>query len=313
MLSLIPYAGWTNNARLANADAELIVTLDVGPRVISYRRLGFPVGDDRGENALKQYAEQLGGRGEDGWKIRGGHRLWVAPEDFGITYAPDNGPVAHEFHGENTLRLVHAAAGPYWVEKHLTLTLDETGPGVTLHHEIINRGPEPLHAAVWALTVMAPGGVGVVPQPPLGEHPRDLLPNRRLIVWPFTDLSDPRLRLGPHLFTLAQAAGSKPLKYGLRHEGGWAGYLLGRRFFAKTVAHEPGAVYPDDGCNFETFTNHEMLEVESLAPLRTLASGEGTAHEERWTLHAFDEVLDPSDDATTAARLASAVAPLLDR
>ena len=313
MLSLLPYAGWTNNARLANADVELIVTLDIGPRVISYRRLGYPEGDDRGENVFKQYAEQLGGRRAGEWKIRGGHRLWVAPEDFGITYAPDNGPVAHEFHGENTLRLVHAATGPYWVEKHLTLTLDAAGPGVTLHHEIINRGPEPLHGAVWALTVMAPGGVGVVPQPPLGEHPRDLLPNRRLIVWPFTDLSDARLHLGPHLFTLTQAADRQPLKYGLRHEGGWAGYLLGRRFFAKTVAHEPGAVYPDDGCNFETFTNYEMLEVESLAPLRTLAPGEGAVHVERWTLHAFSDAPDATDERAFAERLGPAVAPLLTR
>ncbi len=307
MLSLLPHAGWNHNARLANADVELIVTLEVGPRVISYRRLGFPAGDERGENVLKQYAEQRGGRGESEWKIRGGHRLWVAPEDEGITYALDNGPVAHEFHGENTLHLILAAAAPHWVEKRLTLTLDATGPGVTLFHEIVNRGSAPLHVAPWALTVMAPGGVGVVPQPPLGEHPRDLLPNRRLVVWPYSDLTDPRLRLGPELFTLRQTADGKPLKLGLNHAAGWAGYLLGRRFFAKTVSHDPGAVYPDDGCNFETFTNDEMLEVETLGPLRALAPGEAAAHVERWTLHAFDEAPDTTDAAALAACLAAVV------
>ena len=272
-------------------------------------RLGFPDGDERGENVLKQYAEQLGGSGESDWKIRGGHRLWVAPEDVGITYAPDNGPVAHEAHGEDTLRLTQAAASPYWVEKHLTLTLDAAGPGVTLHHEIVNRGPAPLQFAVWALTVMTPGGVEVIPQPPLGEHPRDLLPNRRMIVWPFTDLSDPRLHLGPHLFTLRQQADGRPLKIGLCHAGGWAGYLLGRRFFAKTVAHDPNAVYADDGCNFETFTNHEMLEVESLAPLRTLAPGESAEHVERWTLNVLENVPDFADEAALAERLSGEVAP----
>lgn len=309
MLSFIPYGGWPNNARLANADVELVITLDVGPRVLSYRRLGFPDGDERGENVLKHYAEQLGGRGEPDWKIRGGHRLWLAPENEGVTYALDNGPVTHGSHGENTLSLVQAAEGPWWVEKHLTLTLDDAGPGVTLHHEVINRGPEPLvQVAPWALTVMAPGGVALIPQPPLGEHPRDLLPNRRLIVWPYTDLSDPRLRLGPQFFTLRQTADGKPLKLGLRHAAGWAGYLLGRRFFAKTVAHEPGAVYPDDGCNFETFTNHEMLEVETLAPLGTLNPGETATHVERWTLHAFDDAPDPTDASALGARLAPVVA-----
>lgn len=312
MLTLIPYAGWNNNVRLANADVELIVTLDVGPRVISYRRLGFPGGDDRGENVFKQYAEQLGGRGEADWKIRGGHRLWLAPEDVKLSYALDNGPVTHEPVGENGLRVTQAATAPFWIEKRITLTLDAAGPGVTLHHEVVNRGPEPLRAAPWALSVMAPGGTGVIPQPPLGEHPRDLLPNRRMIVWPFTDCSDGRFRPGPHLFTLQQRAATQPFKLGLRHEGGWAGYLLGRKFFAKTVAHEPGADYPDDGCNFETFTNHEMLEVESLAPLRTLAPGEGAAHLERWTLHAFDDAppdpANPAEEAALAARLA-ALAP----
>jgi hypothetical protein len=36
-VEVIEYRGWKNNLRLANGDAELIVTLDVGARIISYR------------------------------------------------------------------------------------------------------------------------------------------------------------------------------------------------------------------------------------------------------------------------------------
>ena len=36
-VEVVEYRGWKNNLRLTNGDAELIVTLDVGPRVISYR------------------------------------------------------------------------------------------------------------------------------------------------------------------------------------------------------------------------------------------------------------------------------------
>src|SRR6516225_11433579 len=32
----VEYKGWKNNLRLSNGEAELIVTLDVGPRIISY-------------------------------------------------------------------------------------------------------------------------------------------------------------------------------------------------------------------------------------------------------------------------------------
>ena len=53
----MPFGGWPNNVRLANEHAELIITLDVGPRVISYRTTG-------GENVFKTFDDQLGGSGE---------------------------------------------------------------------------------------------------------------------------------------------------------------------------------------------------------------------------------------------------------
>ena len=57
----------------------------------------------------------------------------------------------------------------------------------------------------------------------------------------------------------------------------------------------PGATYPDFGCNVELFTNADMLEVESLAPLVTLDPGQETEHVERWFL--FKGVTAPADDA----------------
>ena len=77
------WGGWPNCYRLSNDEIELILTSDVGPRVI---RCGF-VG---GPNVFKEYAEELGGTGEGTWKIRGGHRVWVAPERANITYELDN-------------------------------------------------------------------------------------------------------------------------------------------------------------------------------------------------------------------------------
>ena len=80
------FHGWKNNLRLTNGEVELIVTLDVGPRVIRYGYVDGP-------NVFKEYEDQLGKSGEVEWQIRGGHRLWVAPEDLTRTYAPDNQPV----------------------------------------------------------------------------------------------------------------------------------------------------------------------------------------------------------------------------
>src|ERR1700685_2318973 len=85
----IEYKGWRNSYRVSNGEVELVVTSDVGPRVI---RFGF-VG---GQNLFKEFAEQLGGTGEPKAQLRGGDRVWKAPEDPIATWAPDNVPVAIE-------------------------------------------------------------------------------------------------------------------------------------------------------------------------------------------------------------------------
>src|SRR5436853_500555 len=80
------YAGWKNCYRVTNGEIELIVTGDVGPRII---RFGF-VG---GQNLFKEFPDQLGKTGEEKFQLRGGHRVWKAPEDAVATWAPDNVPV----------------------------------------------------------------------------------------------------------------------------------------------------------------------------------------------------------------------------
>ena len=86
-MPVIEYRGWKNNLLLTNGEVEVVVTLDVGPRVICYRVPG-------GFNVLKNYDEMMGGTLEHEWQIRGGHRFWLAPEDLTRTYFADNRPVA---------------------------------------------------------------------------------------------------------------------------------------------------------------------------------------------------------------------------
>ena len=68
------YKGWQNCYRVSNGEIELIVTGDVGPRII---RFGF-VG--RAE-FVQGVPEQLGRSGEEKFQLRGGDRVWKAPED----------------------------------------------------------------------------------------------------------------------------------------------------------------------------------------------------------------------------------------
>jgi hypothetical protein len=107
------FAGWTDNLRLANDQVEVVILREVDPRIISLRPLN-------GRNGFKIVAEQSGKSGEGTWQIRGGHRLWTAPEDYGdpngLTY------VLETFTNEEFLEL--ESLGPY----------QEVSPGQTVKH-----------------------------------------------------------------------------------------------------------------------------------------------------------------------------------
>jgi hypothetical protein len=286
------FAGWEKNLKLFNDSVEVIITLEVGPRIISYRPL-------EGRSVFKLVDEEAGKSNEEGWKIRGGHRLWIAPEDFGkkdgLTYAPDNSQVEHAIDDEFTVRVSQLIEDPAKIHREMVITLERTGSKVTVEHRITNKTGAALEIAPWAVSVMAPGGYAVIPQPPSGTHPQDYVPNRAIIAWPFTDLTDERLRIGRRLMRLRQA-NRPPLKFGLRHTEGWAAYVLGDHLFIKSVPFIEGEIYPDLGSNFVAFKNSELLELETFGPLKRISSGETIVHKESWVVFSKVRVPDLQEE-----------------
>ena len=280
-LSIAPAFGWNRVLRLANAACEVLITLDVGPRVLAFSRVG-------GDSPLQVYEDQAGGMRETTWRNRGGHRLWAAPEDLEVTYALDNAPIEHHPLDDFAARVIAPREPSTGLVKEIDLRLDPEKVELTLTHRIRNEGA-PRTLAPWALSVMRTEGLAIIPIPPMGEHPRDLLPNRAMVLWPYTDLSDPRWRVGRRLITLRQDPARGATKIGLAHSLGWLAYAWGKVLFEKRFAHDAAAAYPDMGCNCEIFTNQRMLEVESLGPLARLEPNHATEHVERWRLHDLDE------------------------
>ncbi|HEX5707050.1 MAG TPA: hypothetical protein VFX96_07130, partial [Pyrinomonadaceae bacterium] len=219
------------------------------------------------------------------WRPRGGHRLWAAPEAMPRSYAPDNDAVEFEFAGDRAVRLLQHVEPQTKLQKEITVELDAEGTGVRLTHRITNRGLWPVELAPWALTIMRGGGEAIIPQEPYGPHPEFLLPTRQMVLWPYTDLSDPRWTLGRRLVRLrTDDARAEPQKLGVANKRGWAAYRLGETLFVKRFAYAAGARYPDLGCNCELFTAASFIEVESLAPLTQLEPGATTEHAESWQL-----------------------------
>jgi len=276
-MEIVEWNGWENNVRLANAEMELVVTRDVGPRII---RLGF-LGE---ANLFAEITGQQGGRGEEEWMIRGGHRFWVAPEVKPDTYELDNSPIEIEDipDGVRTLQ----PAGPITgISKTMSIKLDRKANHVTIAHTLTNTGARSIELAPWALSVMAVSGMAIVPLPPKIAHADRLTHNQEWSIWGYTDFSDPRWTLGSRYIFFRQDPMRGPNKLGIAHREGWVAYLLGEFLFVKRFTWKEGSVYPDSGVNFETFSNEEFLEMESLGPLVSLAPGQSTSHEEKWSLH----------------------------
>lgn len=283
-MQTVEYHGWKNNLKLSNGEVELLITLDVGPRVLRYNLAG-------GENVLKEYPEQLGKAGESGWMIRGGHRLWVSPEDTQRTYAPDNFPVKHETLDDGSVRLM-PEPDAFGIQKQIDVKLDSQGTGVTLTHKIKNVGQKPTDLAPWALTVMAPGGLEIIPLPPKAPHPGsaanaksadDFGPNVEIVLWPYFDFEDDRWSFGHRYITLRHKDRG-PTKLGLANREGWVGYLNQGTLFVKRSAYDRSRTYPDRGASYETFSNPDMVEMENLGPLAHLKPGESTELVEHWSL-----------------------------
>lgn len=290
----VSYLGYPGNIRLANERAELIVSADFGPRILRYALAG-------GENVLGEIPpnEQATSTpfGDD-WHLYGGHRLWHAPEHPVRTYWPDNQPVQAALHG-TTLTVTQPVEPHTQLEKQMEITLHPTSTRVTIVHRITNRGFFDVELAVWALTVMARGGRGIYPNAPFAPHPEGLLPARPLVLWPYTKLHDERWRFGDHLFQLRHdPSRTDAQKVGFFNAEGWIAYAYRGLVFMKAYDPMPGP-HADLGCNTETFTNHLILELETLGPLVKIPPRGTAEHTERWSLFQAD----PGDDEASMVRV----------
>ena len=280
----------------ATRSLELVVTTSVGPRVVSLRStagkarnlfLEFPPDEPRA----------------NGYLLRGGHRLWHSPEHIVRTYQPDDEPLAVKTlsNGVALTQPVEAATGIVKA-KAIELPDDRT---IKVTHTLTNRGLWPVECAPWALTMLKPGGYGVLPLPPKGSHAAgDLLPGYALVPWTYTDLTLPVWELNRDFIGIDVAKAPHAQKLGITNYPGWSAYWNQGTTFVKYAPVQAGAAYPDLGCAFEAFTNGRLIELETLGALARLAPGESAKHVEYWTV--LDGLAKPSTKPAFA-KLAAAV------
>lgn len=257
---------------------RLAVTLDVGPRIIS-------LGLDGGENlmfedvgdAVSKDCSTVYGKGAK-WHIYGGHRLWLSPENES-TYYPDNGRVSYKITEQGAI-FTPSDWNEVGVRPSLEVRfLQESCADIVM--SMTNLSDKPKELCLWALTVLKSGGVLEADLP---VENTGYLPNRNLVLWHYTDIKDARLTVvNDKLIVKSSVSAAVPLKVGYYNNKITTRYTFGNVIFTKSV-DAPRGVYPDFGCNVETYTSNLIHEVETLSPITTAKPGDTVVHTERWKL-----------------------------
>ena len=260
---------------------EISVAVNAGPRILGYARHGGPqlfasLPDDVIEHpAIGTY------------RFLGGHRLWRAPEVPAIVYEPDDVPVEVTV-AEGGCELVGRLGIDAIVK---AISVSQHGDFTIVDHELRNEGWTPVRLAPWAITQLVPGGTAYLPQQRVPADEDGVLPNRHIVLWPYTDLSMPEVTISQEQVTVFASDRPSKSKVGLPNRLGWIAYALGEELFVKWSAlHRDSELYVDRGVSVECYRDERFIEMETLGPLVTLQPGKRAVHREIWTL------LDVSED-----------------
>jgi hypothetical protein len=256
--------------RLEDGGVAILVTISAGPRV-----LGMMVEQ---ENLFAVLPDSFLDT-PDGERFRflGGHRLWVAPEVPSITYRVDDRPCAvAEVEGG-----VGVEAPPDGAQLAKAIWVRRASDGWLVDHVVRNASRRSITIAPWAITQLRTGGEAVLEIAPGEGGPQA---DRSLVLWPYTDLGDPRIRFDPNEVRIDAARSGPPLKLGAAPSDGCVSYRLGKHRFEKRIDVDPSATYADRGAAVQVYLCDEFCELETLGPLQVVPPGGSIAHREHWTL-----------------------------
>ena len=218
----------------------------------------------------------------DGWRVRGGHRLWIAPESKDLYY-PDNEPVTYEVLDN---KIVISQKNDPWsnLEKTMEISFLEDASMEVLH-KVKNTSDEERTFSVWPVTSLDAGGTEVIPLPCVEGV---TYPVHRFSTWWYTSLGDKRATYKRDSITLKHEKAELPYKIGIGHPAGPVTYTNKGVVFEKVFEICPDKEYPDGNVSYETYLCNYMVEVESLSPLYKVASGQVAEYKEVWNLRKED-------------------------
>ncbi len=262
---------------IANECLRLEFLAEAGPRIVRLTVNGS-------ENLLAELPDVHWPTPYGDYYVRGGHRLCHAPEAVPRSYIPDNDSLDVE-DLENGVRLCRPPEVATGISKSLEISLDARRPQVRLCHRLQNDGVWPVELAAWAITQLPLGGIAVLPQRAASLDTAGVLPDRHLVLWPYSRWADPRLHLEDEVVWIEALPQAPALKVGYQNSQGWIAYARRGVLFLKRFQPHVEQRHADRGCNVEVYCNEYSIELETLGPLCRLAPGECVTHVETWEIY----------------------------
>ncbi len=214
----------------------------------------------------------------EGWRIYGGHRLWVAPEGD-ETYYPDNEPISYEILEDKII--IRQKNDPWlMLEKSMQISF-LSDDSLQIIHQIKNTDDKTRRCALWPVTSVAPGGTQIIP---LKYSESGYKPLHQISTWFYTNLGDERATYERDSIMLKHKPTSQRYKIGVGHPVCPVTYKNKGVVFEKSFEIFPEMEYTDGNVSYETFMCDHMVELESLSPLYDIAPGESAKHTEIWKL-----------------------------
>ena len=292
------YKNFGNCLFLSNHYIELVVTLDLGPRIISYRRLSgenvFFEDIDRESDLENPEIETLFGSSAK-WLGYGGHRLWKSPEDY-ASYYPDHDKVEYRIR-ENGFDFIAPIQKHTFLQGVTSIDFLDTN-SVKITSRLFNRSKNMKTFAVWSLAMLKGPGLEIVPLP---QDETAFYPQRIYTLWNFgAKNNDSRAYYGDRYFTLKMEPGNMlAYKVGMRMNAGKVVYLTDKDVFVLKTDRIEGSQYPDYNVNYETYTKHLVLEMETLGPIQNVSPGSFSEHYEIWSIYPMTRIIPEPDDEDT--------------
>lgn len=254
---------------------DLLVSISVGPRILSLCMGG------RGNIFAELPGQFLEYPGEGNFNFYGGHRLWCGPEDPSITYIPDSQPIKIRETSES-IELIQEVDPIIGIQKSIRIIPTDFENILIVDHRIKNTKNKLFRCAPWAITQLKLGGTAIFPQQIHRTDNALLLPDRSIVLWPYSDIADARIQWDNHFIVIRALPIDKALKIGIANPHQWIAYYYDTLLFIKYASNYQSHPSIDYGATSQCYCNSKFIELETLGPLTDIKPDAEIFHREVW-------------------------------